>query len=611
MKQFMLTICAIAILANVVSGYILEGTTTEWLDLDEDDEQEELQGLKVIVPDHKLGDVATYDYTSIILMYGKNYSSEEWVRWTLTIKGQWTESILETKEVMDTFGDMRSTLSSRFTGDSKFTIVLEQNDSEPITVNGDLNIKRTEFTDLFNEKGVRADTNASLTLTGIPSLPELPIPGGSLSYSGYMGMYPDPDDDPEESLEELIYGNGKEMEVGDFGKIDKSSGAQGWNKIIYNWTVEKGMKVSGYETLLINATSDTMDWGGRNYLRTILNIANDVSFPVRSYLETNNSYDDENGTFYIFASTNKLLHPNEFTSGSSQIPWGEGSGSPFATMHNLADRKTWSDSYLPKEGDMEGTSFEFGFEEAVDYALDNSPGLNDWLDSLGNSHDRITVHDTWYNVTRDDRDKLDPDRRAGKHVWNISFVYTPTDSEEEAAIDNYYNGDGSLPDWNYRIAVANNVEKPVVGPHVENVYIDWEIVFNRTWGMLTRSEISSQLITLESSEGVIRSYPQVLSQINVDPITDKFVWENEDFYDYWILDRTDNDEWYNFQQTMVESLTGMTTPTIRIGYLLTQGSVWEAGTVFSVGIDAEDGRLVYYANAEGTPLAPLFDALDG
>ena len=142
------------------------------------------------------------------------------------------------------------------------------------------------------------------------------------------------------------------------------------------------------------------------------------------------------------------------------------------------------------------------------------------------------------------------------------------------------------------------------------MYIKWESPYNWSWGDYKRSEISSQLLTVESAEEIIRSYPNIEVNLNIDSRNNKFDWEQDDYFEYAIIDLTSNDEWYNFQQTLAQSLTGMTTPTIKISYLLTQGSVWNGGQTYSVGVDAENGRMVYHLLAEGTPLGPLFDALD-
>jgi len=607
MKQFLVAICVIAIVANAVSGFLLDGDTSEWLDLNDDNDDVDLKDLKVIMPDKMLGDAGTYDYTSIIVLFYKNYTSGEYMRWTLTIKGQWTESIPRTKEIMDSYGDDRNTVDIVYTGDAKFTIVLEQNDTDPIIVNGDLNLKRTESGDLDNEKVLRSNNNVSLSITGLPSLPELPIPGGSLSYTGAMSMYPDPDEVVTTSLEEDIFGRGQQIKVNDSGQLIKASGDNEWQQLVYNWSVVSGMELSDFPTLEVEALA-TMDWGGNNYILCRWNVGNDPSMPVRSYMETNNSYEGDDTIFYIYAESDKVMHPNGFTKGSYDIPWDQGTGTPYAEIHNLAERESWSDSYLPHEGDLEDTSFELGCEEAMNFALDNSPELNEWLDEFDDGN-RVISQRSWFNVTKLDRHRLDPEAKAGFYTWNLSLYYTPTEEERQEMREIWREG-GKRPNWNYRISVQKNVERGLGGSYTEDTFISWETASNRSSGRRLRSEISTQLVTLETSEMIMRSYPPVEENLNIDPRTGKVEWEEGDRFEYSIMDMTSDNQWYAFRQTMIETLTGMATPSIDISFVLTQDSVWEGGQTYSVGIDAQNGRMVYHTRVEGTPLGALFDALE-
>jgi hypothetical protein len=605
MKVIIAVLCVLTMMTNAYV-YVSE-TEPEWVDPDGGggDGGDVSSDLKVNVPDHKLHDIAPYDYSVFMQFFWKNKSSEEFYKYTISISGQWIRVIKNTQQIMDGFGDTHRVVWYTDDMNSHFTITIEQNDSEPISASGEIDVLKGDSYDLnYRSKILKQTINASLKLTSLPSLPDLPIGSEGLKYDANVITYLDPNYERSSNMADDIFGGEKTLGVGDSGQIDKTVGDDDWESQVYNWTVDKAIMQSGYETLLVNITAPLIE--GWLPFQQNLWISNDVSFPVKEYSWINSSYEDENETFWFITESEKTLQDKAFQRGDADIPWGScPAANHFRNTHKLSQFSSWKNDWVPENGNLDDTSFKYGMRDAVDFALDNSDGLQEFLDEYDDGN-RVMVYDCWYNETKDTQQELDPQRRAGKFTWNCYFAYCPTEEEMEVAYDNYYDNDTWEPRWVYWVAVSREVNKTGT-LYNEDIYLsrnerpEW----NGSRGWRTKDQFPGLMLTLSTSEDIIRSYPEAEAALILDPLTNDIKWEEDDYYDFNILDLGTDDT----LTTMLNSITGISFPRTRTAYTIQQGSVWEDGQTVSISVDAETGRMVYYGEASGTPLQALFASM--
>jgi hypothetical protein len=574
--------------------------TVKWVEEDEGDDGKIIEGLKVKVPDYKLHDIAPYDYEVFLQLYWKNKSSGEFYRYTISISGQWIRMVKNVVTVTDGFGTDHRVVQFLDDIQTHFTITIEESGSEPLSANGEVDSDMADFYDLNYKKSViKQPINISLAISNLPSLPDLPIGSDGLSYDATFVGFPDPNDEVDPTLGEEIFGDGETLEVGDLGVVDASFGESDWEQMLYNWTVEDGVWQSGYETLRINITSKFFDW--RPFNEQIW-ISSDVSFPVKEYIYSNTSFETQNESYYMVMITDKTLQDNGFQSGDGDIPWGTCNGNEhFTNSHGLADLSSWKSDFVPESNDIDDSSFSFDVRDAVDYAVDNSQGLQDWLDEW-NHGGRVMVNNARYNVTKTTADTLDVQNRAGRYSWNLTFLYTPTQQERQEVYDVYEEtGIYEQPYWRYRVTVVNDVNKSLAD-YTEDMYITFQVASNRSRGRYTTNDFGAGMVSLASSEDVMRSYPELDSLLELDRATDEIEWEDGDSYSLAFLEMGSDTSLTG----LLDTITGFSLPETTLSWAMQQGTVWEDGRTVSATVDAEDGRMVYYMIAEGTPLQALF-----
>jgi hypothetical protein len=603
MKSAIAVLCIIAIIINAYTFAFTENT--EWVKDDDGGNETIDQSLSVNVPDQRMRDLAPYDYSLYMQYFGMNTSSGAWYRYTLAVSGQWIKTVKAKTVIQDGFGDQRQTVDFVDDISTHFSITVEQNGSESVSTTGEVDALMENFKDLGDStKVLKQIVNVSLKLTGIPALPDLPLGEEGLKYDASLVTFQDPNDEVSRSLDQEIFGGENVLKVNDGGQIDKTVGDEDWEYQVYNWTVEEAEIQSGYETLKVNITAGLAE-GLWPFNRQIW-ISNDVAAPVREYTISNSTYTYEDYTDYILVKIDKTIHTDGFQRGEAEIGWGAGgAGNAYKTTHDLADFSSWKNDWVPKSGDLSSSSFQFGIREAMDFALDSSDGLNGWL--AEHDHDgRVLIYDCWYNETKDTADELDPQRLAGMFKWNFRFAYTPTEEEMDAAIENWYENNVWEERWSYWVAACREVNRTGV-QYTEDIYLtkdeapDWN--WSRGWRM--EDELPSGMLTLSSSEDILRSLGELDELIEKDTLTGKMKFEQDDMYSLSIIELGTEDT----ITEMVNAITGMTYPESRRAYLFQQGTVWEDGSTLSASVDAETGRLVYWLVASGTPLAALLENL--
>ncbi len=598
MKSIIAALCVVALLVNAFAYYF--SGEIEWIE--NSNRKVKINNLVVRVPEKYIHDAAVFDHSVFVQLYWHNKSTDEWVRYTLVINGQWSEAIPGISDSKDGYGEVHTTLHTVRNVNSQFSLTLEKNDSEPATVFGSVEIDHEEFIDLKTRDVVKNINNASVSVTGIPSLPDLPIPSGGLTYSGSMISFPDPTADSTETLEEAIFGRGQTLRVGDGGELNYTQGNESWQQEVYHWKVEEGVMQSGYKCLRVNITATFFD----NFMpfNQQIWVSNEASYPVKSTLWTNMSWSNEWEEGYTYSKTAKTMHTNGFYRGDANPPWGLCvSKYHYRSAHPLAERTHWKDNLMPADGDISTSSFEVKSEDAFNYAKEHSEGLKEFF-STYNHDGRVIIEYAEYSVYKDDTDKLDPQQLAGNYTWNFSVVYCPTKEERDAAHD-HYEETGERPYWQYQIAVTKEVERRLVG-YVNTTTISYEMLSNKSWGGdYTLDELNDLSVTLASSEKVLRNFPEVMENLHTDPNTGKLVFGENDRYGYAVTGIESND----MVLTMIERITGLTTPSSVRSWYIQQGTIWEDGETVSAGVDVDTGRMLYLLKASGIPLGPLLENL--
>jgi hypothetical protein len=58
--------------------------------------------------------------------------------------------------------------------------------------------------------------------------------------------------------------------------------------------------------------------------------------------------------------------------------------------------------------------------------------------------------------------------------------------------------------------------------------------------------------------------------------------------------------------TLIEQLTGISTPTADNAFGFQNDNIWESGKTFSAAVDANTGQMLYVTSVEGSQLATIF-----
>lgn len=589
MKKVLGVLCVLAIITNIYLIVFYEYTDESWTGNQGEGPEDvfDYSEFSVTVPAKMVGDTVQYDYTIFAEMYWENKSSGDWEKYTLTGNGQLIDRVPEIVTKKDGFNTDHSTIWIREETEATFTIKMDGSDSEEVVIHGTLGGTRDEYTELKQNKVIQVVTEGNVE---VDKIRQVPIP---ISYEGFMRNYPDPNLEREESLDEEIYLKDQLLKMGDNGAILKepeSEWVAEWLTQTYNWSVIGGEEIAGYNTLIINiSTGFFQDW--MPFTKKIW-VANEVSFPVKVFVRTNTSAEDENGSFYTIIEHSRTLKNNGFTKGNKEVPWElDYSGFVFHDRHPQGEYKEWE--YIPESGaKYERSSFDFKPEDAVQFAVDNSPGLRKFL----NNYDDVVVASGGYKVDRDAIAELDTSGKAGSYNWNLSFRYKPTRDE---IIDAWQNDEH--PDWSYTVNLTRNVTKEVgIDRYSEEIKIINE--YTRSYSAAyDKNDFPSQVLTIDSSEAILKLDPYVEDQA-FNTIDGEINFRDSTFG----LVMGDITASNMPGMELVETITGITLPTSKFSWALQKGSVWEAGSTLSAAVDVETGQILYVLDISGNELYGIF-----
>ncbi len=613
MRWIAVTIAILVLLGNLaylgISPPLMEeGTDTVNDDSETDDQGKVLSDIKTLrVPSMKIGDQALYDYKLYAEMYWENKTSGDYNQYIFDGDGTLLQFVDEPVKVEDGFlTDHRSIKESLETKAAFEITVKGQEDGQEkdeIKIDGRMDVKRSEFTNIYDEHTLKSMNTGSLTIEGIKTLLKkwdgTSNVGGrdQLTYNADLRSYPDPHSEPIMTIDDSIYGRGQTLNLDSRG-VYEGEPLWGEENRLYNWSVTGAYKVQDHDALRVNVTSDI--WGFVYFHRDFY-ISADYPFPIMGHTRTNTSYENENEKFYIILETWQEIQDNENSvrMGDTEIPWGDPTGhEEYVDRHPAGEFERWD--YAPKDGtDLERSTFEpFSLNEAVDHAVQNSPDLQDFL----NEYDRrglVVVEDSGWNRSTEDNHR-DADEI---HRWNLTFSYV---FENEELMD-YYRTNEELPEWRYRILVSRAFGLDGEEGKMET-YIEKDEGDDRHGYMNARGggsgiskdnlNLESQILTLTHAEKILRIDNDVKSTAFYNNIlTDDTV-----FY-YGIVGVNEDN---NQGLMLIQQLTGIQTPTADNAFGLQKGGVYETGSTFSAAVDANTGQLLYVTSVEGSELASLF-----
>jgi hypothetical protein len=592
MKKGLAILCVIAIIFNVYIYVYTDENGEEWTGKqDKDIDNIDFSEFSVSVPEMMVGDVAQYEYSIFIEIYNENKSSGEWEKTTLTANGNLIERIPEIVKKLDGFNIEHSVFTKREETEASFTVVFDSSDGDPLVANGEIRGTREEYLDLNEQVVIQTETNGHVEIEKIKNFP-LPI-----SYDGAMRSYPNPNIEEEETLDDKIFLGNKVRKLGDSGNVTEipdNADFSEWLTQTYSWNVERGEKIGGFNTLMINISTGFFQ-GWLPFNKKVW-IANEVPFPVKVFIRTNTSFEGKNESFYmIIEHTRELKQFEDFSRGTKEVPWGECEAAVhFHARHPIGEFTSWD--YMPTAGtEFDKSSFDFNPDSALELAIEDS----DLLDRYTNKYDDVTIMWATYNAERDPRDEFLG--KAGSYNWNISFGYKPSQYEAEEAYDNYRNND-EYPNWGMYVNLTHVVTKePGRDRYSETTELTNEAEYE--WGdaELARFELSNSGLTLASSEEILKLDPEVKEKA-FNPVTDEINFQDTT-YSIVMGGITDA----NMPGAdIIESITGITLPTSKYSWAIQKGTVYQAGSTFSAAVDVENGQLLYVMEISGTELYSVF-----
>ena len=593
---------AVAVLCVLVLGITATDGVVEILDVeipgikDKDNGGGGNGGMSTItsvsVPERTIGEAVLYDHIIRIESKWENKSSGEYWFWALDVWGTHTMTLVGTTTKPDGFGELHNVLHEERQLGAMFTVYSDSSDGEEIQAGGDYDIQRDEYTDLNLDKDLRkiilTETDAYLR---VDELPSTNIP---LEFDGYMRSYFDVWEEKTETLEESVLGDDRYIEVGDDGdygySYDYGSGI--W-EIPYTWKAEHGEKIAGYETIFINVTSDL---GTENFsipFQQKLWFADEVSVPVKEYINTSTFFDGENESFYLIIENDFTLQEGGYTPGDQDIPWGECTNHPWVLVHPLAEFDSWVDNYMPRSGteeEFDDSSFDFRTEDAVNFLTTKDPDTNDYpspdlMDFL-NLYSDSMVTNAEYSA----------DPINNEYWWNLTFGRKRADDEDRSV------------KCRYQLLVRQESTWVLLPePHYENeFFVEEDYGLKNGSSEFSPDEISSQVATLASSEDVLKTDDKVIEFFYTNAIgqeEDELRWGDIKGISYSLQ----TSGWEAIGMDLLGTLTGIQTQTTsRYYWTVMKEDLSDAGTMASASIDAETGRLISILEIDGTALKGAF-----
>lgn len=596
MRPVLLTLSVAALMMSI-GGYFIADPQPVDMGV-EDDTGEDGSDIisdisSVTVPEMKINDQALYDYTLFAQMYWENTTSGEWERYTFSGEGSFLQYVDEITTVEDGFGTQRKAVRFGYETKASIRVKIERSDGDDVTIPGNLDVERSEYKNLFDKHALKAVNSGGIGIENLgTAFGNVPT---NVEYDADLKTYPIPSRDPIETLDESIYGNGRTLRLTSRGSYEGDPFYEE-DMRVYNWTVDGAFKVQDYDTLKINVTSNLWDF---IFFERHFYLSEDSPFPLKGYTRTNTSYADDEGEFYVIMETSREIKEGDLgiQSGENPIPWGDTSGhKEYDLAHPAGEYESWE--YGPADGtDLERSSFNgWTQEDAIEYAKDNSPQLQDFLSEY-ETKGKVLIQDSVYNISKEDR--------LGRNTtkwWNLTFSYA-YDLEE---MIEYYEENEDWPEWRYRILVARSDDESRQGTTVSR-FIAGDEGDNRhgrlrTWwdgGVVKDNlQLNSRILTLTHSEKILK----LDSRVKENAFENGRIKEGVQFY-YGIV--TVNED-QNPGLTLIEQLTGISTPTANNAFGFQNDNVWESGSTFSAAVDANTGQMLYVTSVEGSQLAAIF-----
>ncbi|UCH88057.1 MAG: hypothetical protein JSV49_07245 [Thermoplasmata archaeon] len=597
MNKLLVILCITALLINSVFIIIFpDEFTIEWDDGDDDDDQHVITEIRnVTVPLLNHGDIANYVDEVFGEMYWINYTTGNWTRITLNMNGVLIKNILNQEDHEDGFGIVHKAVPHSEYIDASIMLRYQDHEGEDIVINGRAEISRLDYRDLYENKIIKSVTDGLVTVD--QTLQEF-IEGG-ITYEGTLRSYPNVNEEVEETLDELIYGNQQEIKLNQSGNITKAlynedEGYLGFYNTVYHWKADKTERINGYNTMRINISAS---FGQSEFQLPLLRqiwISNDVSQPVKLYTRTNQSAADENGRFYFILENTVTLNEKGFSRGDVEIAWESCQSEHYAQKHPAGEYMSWN--YLPQAGSQFGaSSFEFNPNEAVSIAMDQSPNFKEFMES---NRDKIVIDYAQYNSTHDPSDIT----LTGSHRWLFVFGYKLTWEEWE-----YYRENDISPKARYALQVTYNTSKFGLDDTKE-VEKDYGLL---NWSTeLSKDDISNKLLTVAAGEKILKSDTEVKEMICTNPLTpDKIYWDDPLGQAQCFLGQGITSESLP-SMGIIETITGFTIPTSKLSWIVQKGRLYDSSgdtsDTFAAAVDAETGQMQYVLEIQGTSLFQLF-----
>jgi hypothetical protein len=589
MNKPIVILCIIALLLNSYFIFVSpEQLNIDWTGGDDDDDDSFISDLNVTVPPLNYGDIANYNDQVFAEMYWINYTTGNWTRITLDMNGKVIINILNLQSQEDGFGVVHQVVPVSEYIEATVMLRYQDHEGEDIIINGNAEISRVDYRDLHDNRAIKATTDGEV---GLDKTLQVLIP---LAFTGSLRSYPNPSEDVEETLDEIIYGDQKSISMNQTGKIDKTFSEDNFYNTVYHWKADKGETVSGYKSVRLNITATFGDTEFSLPFTRQIWIANDVSQPIKIFTRTNQSGADEEGKFHMILENTRTIKKGGFTRGDLPVEYNICSAEHYVEKHSTGEYLSWQ--YMPQAGtNFDESSFEFNPNEAISIAMQESSGLKEFLDARSD----IVMDYAQYNSTHDPKDIT----LTGSHRWLLVFGHKIPDEELM-----YYWENDITPQERYAVQVTYNTTKLGLADtkEVENDYglLNWSTEYST-------DDLEKKMLTLAAAEEILKTDSEVKTKLYNNPLTPNTI--------YWD-DPLGKTQCFIGQgisgaeipsMGLIETLTGFTIPSSKISWLFQKGQLYDTsgadqGSTFVTAVDTETGQMQYVMEVTGTSLFQLF-----
>ena len=531
-----------------------------------------IEDIPVSVPPKRAGDVLQYDYSFLADVYDHNLTTGNWSRTWLIANGQRLDSFPGVSSQRDGFDQPHQVYQSHTTLQLSAVIGFSEyspgKDSQPLIITGRVDGDRDKYSTLRGDVPIESYASGKLKVDEIKGWPGVGM--SNFEFDVSTTSWPDPNVAPEVPLDEQIYANGATLEQGMNGTYSEHQ--EGWGNIsqIYNWSVEGSDSVRGYDCSRLNISSDFF---GFIFFRKVIWLSSDVPLPVRIVYNSTTYWADANEEGHIIINSTQTLQKNGYIKGGAAIDVQPGAKEAFVKRHPSADIRDWTMG--PEDGSLDGSSFDYGLQEALDYAVENSPTFDAWL----GVHPKAMVGEAYYS-----QNSTNQGINVEQYIWNITLADDPGDWED---MDSWY--------WTnaYTLNMTKRVERrPVLGDRVTYA-VDSETGPRRGAPSLKRADLSKQLVTLASSEDIWAMIPEVAAKAYTGLV------QKVDFKDASYGFGIGGVNPGGFGMDLLDTLTGVSVPTSNVSWSMQVGNVWEGAATYMVALDAETGRMVFISEVSG------------